>query len=379
MRILHIIYDDIGNSWLGGGGAVRTLEVYSRIVSRGHRVLVVCGKYPGAPDRRQRNGVRYRYVGTARSYMLSRLAFMLGAARLIKRGGYDIVIEDVSPYSPVGAPLWKPRSVPAVASVQNLSGRYAPDKYGPIGYAPRLVENPMLGLFTNYIAVSPGIAGELRERHSRDISVQVVPNGVDPLFFEAGPAEAMGSKYILSLGRIDVYQKGLDDLIQAFDIVASAVAGVKLVIAGGGATNQVDELQHLAKNARNGDRIRLLGPVERDRAARLMRGAVMFAMPSRYEAWPLTALEAGASGLPVVGFDIVGVRDAAPPFPGGHGLLVPQGDRQALAKTMIDLLRRVKRRDEIGRRGREWASKFTWDNVAEEQLRYYEQLVEAAG
>ena len=50
----------------------------------GHKVLVVCGKYPGAPDREQRGGVSYRRVGLSQSYILSRLGFMLGASRLIK-------------------------------------------------------------------------------------------------------------------------------------------------------------------------------------------------------------------------------------------------------------------------------------------------------
>ena len=36
MRILHAIYDDVGNPWLGGGGAVRTHEIYSRIASKGN-------------------------------------------------------------------------------------------------------------------------------------------------------------------------------------------------------------------------------------------------------------------------------------------------------------------------------------------------------
>src|SRR6476660_9447004 len=99
MRILHVIYDDISNPWLGGGGATRTLEIYSRVVEQGHRVLVVCGKYPGAFSREKRQGVEYRRVGLGQSYVLSRLGFMAGAARLIKRGGYDIVIEDVSPFS----------------------------------------------------------------------------------------------------------------------------------------------------------------------------------------------------------------------------------------------------------------------------------------
>src|SRR5437868_5654598 len=87
MRILHIIYDDTRNPWLGGGGATRTFEIYRRIAERGHKVLIVCGNYPGAPSRENRRGVFYRHVGLTQSYVLSRLSFVVGAARLIKRGG----------------------------------------------------------------------------------------------------------------------------------------------------------------------------------------------------------------------------------------------------------------------------------------------------
>src|SRR4051812_43171588 len=73
MRILHIIYDDISNPWLGGGGATRTLEIYSRIAAEGHKVLVVCGKYPGSPNKENRRGVSYRRVGLSQSYISSRL------------------------------------------------------------------------------------------------------------------------------------------------------------------------------------------------------------------------------------------------------------------------------------------------------------------
>src|SRR5438270_8100906 len=160
MRILHCIYDDIGNPWVGGGGAIRTLEIYRRMVDRGHRVEVVCGSYSGAAPIEVRQGVVYRHVGLPYSHIMSRLTYMLGARRLIKRRGYDIVIEDVSPFSPVGAPLWN-RRVPMVASVQNLSGVHASDRYGLAGWGPRLAEKPLLGLFHNFVAVSPGIAKQL--------------------------------------------------------------------------------------------------------------------------------------------------------------------------------------------------------------------------
>src|SRR3954453_5330697 len=249
MRILHVIYDDIGNPWLGGGGATRTLEIYSRIVERGHTVVVLCGRYPGAAPRETRRGVRYRRVGVAGyGYLASRLSFVAGAVRLIKRGGYDIVIEDVSPFSPVASPLWKPHDIPAVASVQNLSGGHATAKYGLPGWGPRLVEKPLLSLFTNFVAVSPGIANALRTKLGPKIRISVVPNSVDRRFFDDIEGDLPGwlpTRYLLSLGRIDVYQKGLDTLIEAFDMLAGREPDMDLVIAGGGTSEQVTRLRHL--------------------------------------------------------------------------------------------------------------------------------------
>lgn len=379
MRILHVIYDDVGNPWLGGGGATRTLELYSRIARQGHRVVVVCGSYPGAATREIRRGVVYRRVGSARSYVVSRLAFVAGAARLIKRGGYDIVIEDVSPFSPVGSPIWKPKNVPSVASVQNLSGAHATAKYGPAGWGPRLVERPLLSLFTNFIAVSPGIAEQLRAMRGPKIEVRVVPNSVSPDFFAGGEGESAGAPYVLSLGRIDLYQKGLDRLLRAFDLLGERAPGVRLLIAGGGTPEQMKELGVLAAGSAHAERVAVLGPVSPARAARLMRGALLLAMPSRYEAWPLTALEAGAVGTPVVGSDVVGVRDAAPAYPEGHGVLVEEGDVEALAEAMLRLVEEPGLREEIGAKGRAWAARYTWDALAEAQLDFYRELIGREG
>jgi len=378
MRILHIIYDDIDNPWLGGGGATRTLEIYSRIARQGHDVTVLCGNYRGAPQQHVRQGITYRHIGSKRSYVLSRITFALLSPFLIKRGGYDIVIEDVSPFSPIGVPLWN-RRVPSVASVQNLSGRHALRKYGPPGLIPGLVEGPLLSLFRNFVAVSPGIARELRSMHGKRANVRVIPNSA-ALAFVRGESEtelAGDKSYILFLGRIDIYQKGLDILLDAFSTVAAQLPDVRLVIAGGGTEQQVTKLTSLVAKSVYKDRIELPGQVDQEEAARLMRSALMLAMPSRYEAWPLTAIEAGAVGLPVVGFDILGVRDAAPPFPVGHGRLVAQGDLSALVEQITKVATEPKMRQEMAVKGRSWAARFSWDTLADEQLAFYEELVQS--
>lgn len=301
---------------------------------------------------------------------------MLSAPRLIKRGGYDIVIEDVSPFSPVGAPLWK-RKVPVVASVQNLSGAHASSKYGLAGWGPRLVEKPLLSLFRNFVTVSPGIAKQIHVSFGPNVNIRVIPNSAGSSFTQIDTNEQAerGGRYILSLGRIDVYQKGLDRLVEAFDRLAALTENIELFIAGSGTQAQETLLRSLVAKAEHRARIRLLGQVDQGQAAQLMQGALMLAIPSRYEAWPLSAIEAGAAGVPVVGSDIVGVRDAAPPFPIGHGELVQEGDIGGLVDAMLKVATNDRLREEIGNRGRDWASRFTWDALAAEQVKFYEELI----
>lgn len=377
MRILHVIYDDIGNPWVGGGGAYRTWEIYSRMARGGHRIQVVCGIYPGAQKREARSGVQYTHVGYPGSYVLSRLSYMVEAARLIKRGGYDIVIEDVSPFSPVGAPLWS-GGKPAVASVQNLYGAHASRKYGLLGLGPRLVEKPLLSRFTNFVATSRQTAEQLAEIAGPRADIRMIRYSASPLFFSVGQSPGgpdPANPYILSIGRIDVYQKGLDRLVGAFEGVANRLPGVKLLIAGGGASSQTFTLDTLVAKSRYKHRIRFLGQVDQVRAADLMKRALMLAIPSRYETGPITALEAGAVGTPVVGSDIAGLRDNAPNYPQGHGILVQEDDVSALAEAMYRVAFDKELRHKMGQAGQAWAARFTWDTLAAEQLNFYEELV----
>jgi len=224
----------------------------------------------------------------------------------------------------------------------------------------------------------------LRCSRGADKTGRVGPTAVAPVFWGGGGGGTVGAArapqdpragYILSLGRIDIYQKGLDRLVGAFDLVAARLSGIRLVVAGGGTERQVAKLRSLIQSALYGERIEFVGAVERTEAAHLMKGCLMFAMPSRYEAWPLSALEAGAAGVPVVGSDIVGVRDAAPQYPQAHGVLAFGEDVHALADEMLRVATNESLRADIGRRGREWACTFTWHSLAEASFAFYKQVL----
>ena len=78
LKICHLIYDDIANPWLGGGGAVRAMEIYRRLAER-HEITLICGLFPGADLEAEIDGIRILRVGSAASYGRSRLGYCFNA------------------------------------------------------------------------------------------------------------------------------------------------------------------------------------------------------------------------------------------------------------------------------------------------------------
>ena len=101
------------------------------------------------------------------------------------------------------------------------------------------------------------------------------------------------------------------------------------------------------------------------------RSADIFVLPSLYEGMPLTALEAMASGLPIVAYRVGGLADIV--FDDFNGYLVKPGDIKELTKK-IKLAYENKKR--LGKNGRLLTEKiFNWEYVAKRYLEIYESLL----
>jgi glycosyltransferase involved in cell wall biosynthesis len=187
-----------------------------------------------------------------------------------------------------------------------------------------------------YIAVSKGIAGQLRERFRvSDRKIRVIHNAV-PLRAPnvtinpavraalAGPA---GDAVVLTLARLE-RQKGLADLLDA----AVRVPNARFVIAGDGRERAA--LERKAAVLGLGDRVLFLG--FRPDTAELLRSSDLFVLPSLVEGLPLSILEAMAASTPVIATRIAGNDEAV--VHGQTGLLVPPADPVALADAIRLLL-----------------------------------------
>jgi len=370
MRIVHVIYDDMKNPWCGGGGAVRAYEVNRRLARR-HEVTVVTGNYPGARDE-VIDGIRYIRVGRDESYLLSRISFSFEAPIKLKGLRYDILIDDFSPFSPCFAPFYS-RS-PVITLLQNYFGYHSLRKYPVIGVISLLFERLNLKVADFVITVSPWLEREIRGKVKRNTLIRCILNGIDDRWFKMPDVEGEGN-YILFIGRIDFYHKGIDTLVKAFAEVSAEVPGVVLKIVGRGREEDVGKTLRLIDKLNLGGRVELVGPVyDFEKKFRLFARSKFVCIPSRFEGWPIVSIEAGAAGKAVVGTKIpafsAAVRD------GETGLLVPPDNPDELAEAMIYLLKREEERRRLGENGRRWARSFNWDDIAKEQEQFYLEVLD---
>jgi glycosyltransferase involved in cell wall biosynthesis len=223
-------------------------------------------------------------------------------------------------------------------------------------------------LTTAVIAVGSSSAEFLTQRYgiSADKLIRV-HNGIELPAVSSPPAPANRPLTVLGLGSL-IWQKGFDLLLEAASISDSTWT-VKL--AGTGAQQQ--QLRAVAERLPEG-RVELLGWVEDPREHLLAADVVC--MPSRWESFPYTALEAAAAARPVVGTRVDGLDEIV--LPGETGLLVePESPRQ-LARALDALAAEPRRLSALGAAASEHARRFALSTMVDQSLAVYRGVLAAA-
>lgn len=130
-------------------------------------------------------------------------------------------------------------------------------------------------------------------------------------------------------------EKGVTDFVRAAVELCEADEHVSFVVAG--AVPDADIYRQISDHINNSShsrRIRLLGKADEETKWKLLQTSHALVFPSiyPYEAQPLTIVEAMAMGLPVIAYDIGGIRDLVKH--GVTGVLVDAGDYKALFGAM---------------------------------------------
>lgn len=210
--------------------------------------------------------------------------------------------------------------------------------------------------------------------------IAIVPPGVDEITFHpAGDGtagrnpSATDAGYVVVAARLQPL-KGLDLAIAAVAAVPEALRP-DLVIAGDASDDYagyIDELTGLAASLGIADRVRFVGPQSRSRLAALMCEARLVLVPSHSETYGLVALEASASGVPVVAAAAGGLCEAV--LDGETGVLLHSREPADWAAAMSRVLSDPALAARLADNGRQRAEYLTWTRSAEALLDAYRSL-----
>ncbi|MDQ2648016.1 MAG: glycosyltransferase family 4 protein [Actinomycetota bacterium] len=198
--------------------------------------------------------------------------------------------------------------------------------------------------------------------------LEVIPLAVDSRY-RPGPglADDDGPPYLLLVSEYS-RRKGFADAFRVVAALADAGYPHHLRVAGRVPPQVAGELDALVMAADRPDRIQVLGFVPD--LVGLYQGAAAVLVPSRYEGFGLPALEGMASGVPVVAYD----NSSLPEVVGEGGLLVADGDTDALLAATRRVLDEASLAEELRERGPARAATFTWDAVADAYTGLYERV-----
>ena len=210
--------------------------------------------------------------------------------------------------------------------------------------------------------------------------IDVIPLGVDLDRFrplgrdDARRQLAIGDDehIVLFVGRIEPL-KGVDILIKAAAMLESDVECSVMIVGGDESSHQqVAQLQELAREGGIEERVAFVGAVDHDKLPLYYSASDLCVVPSHYESFGLVAVEAMASGLPVVASRVGGlsgtVRD------GETGYLIPWLCPEPFAERIELLLANEPLRRNLGEAAREAVARYRWENVAGAMLDLYNEL-----
>ncbi|WP_423923906.1 glycosyltransferase [Frigoribacterium sp. 2-23] len=303
--------------------------------------------------------------------------------RLAELGPYDVLHSHHWFSGMAALPVARDRGIPHLQSFHSiaadastpLSHGERPESHGRLEGEAFLAQNS-----DRVIAISQAERQTIVTRlHGDPERIVVVAPGVDTqLFHPVDDLDRPDEPFALAAGRLEPL-KGPDLAIDAIAAVASAVRP-ELVIAGGASTEFADyerELRQRATEAGIGDSVRFVGPQTRPHLAALLRRASVVLVPSHSETYGLIALEAAASGVPVVAADAGGLHEAV--VDGVTGVIMTSREPAAWGLTVSRILADPQLAGSLGAAAREHALARPWSRSAHELADVYCGLSERPG
>jgi glycosyltransferase involved in cell wall biosynthesis len=299
----------------GHGQGRVNYEIAHEALRRGHEVTLVASSV--APDLKRLSTVDQIPIPVSQypTQLVQDQIFGWRSAQWIRtnRRNLDVIVGN-------GATTWASVDLNIVHFVHSAwlqsAAHTSNVRYGPYAWYQRLYteinvhwERRAFENAGRIVAVSEQVRCELLDIGVPEKKIEVIPNGVDPQEFHPGPSDRSSldlpsdASLGIFVGDLKTFRKNLDTVLRAMQHLPH----FHLAVVG-----SVEESPYprLARELGVSDRTHFMG-YRRD-VPEIMRAADVCLCPSRYEPFSLAALEALASGLPVITSENVGAARLLP-------------------------------------------------------------------
>ena len=364
---------------VGGSGAVAA-ELGKQLARRGHSVHFVSYRLPFRLDEFQEN-VRYHEVDLTTyslfEYPPHDLALAAKMAEVGRENRLDLFhVHYAIPHAITGLLAQQMLGANPPKLVTTLHGT----DITLVGQDRTFFEITRFGIERSdgVTAVSEFLKKMTMDEFDITKPIQVIPNFVDLSSFcrtrgyhDRSAFASPGDKILLHLSNFRPVKRVLD-VVRIFDRVSREVPAVLLMVGEG---PERASARALARRLGVAERVRFLG--RQDRIEELTAVADVFLLPSELESFGLSALEAMACGVPVVGSDAGGLPEVVKHTE--TGFLLPVGDIDGMAARTIEILKDDEHWRALSAAARRRAAAlFGAERVVGEYERYYERVLAGA-
>ncbi|HRY82775.1 MAG TPA: glycosyltransferase family 1 protein [Candidatus Moranbacteria bacterium] len=305
---------------------------------------------------------------------------ILGTATLMKEN-LDIV-HSTSPMSriPVG---YRGKTI---VTIHDLAVYKVPDVFPKLKSAKiKTTMSLMVSKADNIIAVSQSTKNDIENIFKYDgEKIKVIHSGFDRRLFEESNIThekvlekygiPMDEKYILFLGTIEPI-KNITRLLEAFKIFkekclkSGGKCQHKLILAGKNGW-LAGEYKQIVKDLGIAKDVIFTGYIIGDELVPLFKNAEFFVMPSLYEGFGMTVLEAFATGTPAIVSNVSSIPEVA----GEAAYFVDPMNTEEISEAMMKLAMDDKLRYDLRQKGFKQVEKFDWEKTAKETLEVYKNV-----
>ena len=242
--------------------------------------------------------------------------------------------------------------------------------YGSATAFEKRIIQQVFKLTDSVIVLSDAVRQEI-SRFLGEQAIVVVPSSIEALTYQKSEGEKrIGEKpIVLFMGGNYGARKGVHDLISAIPLVKAEYSNVEFWLCGSGDVKAAYE--SMEDGVR--DTAKYFGLVDDATKLQLLHMASIYVLPSYSEGMPYGVIEAMACGLPVICTKVGSIPEVV--TDGENGLLITPGDVNALAKSILKLVKDRSLVNKIAKANREKVLRFfsltkaldairmTYDNV----------------